>query len=341
MCNTCNLNPNQLVACGEDPADPGGYFIIKGLEYMIMYLEKLDLNKFILFTNRKEKNDIDVSITTLNESRKTNIQLIFYSQTSKLVMVNLPSLNVQGGNRSNSSVNIFHISRILKMPDDTFERLISTYFQSADPLVQRKLLDMLCVNKANISVNPDSVEVIGNMLHNAVNMTRVQKEAAVLKKVLDDVFAHLSYYFTDIQIAHEATKVRNVTRINMLAMCTAMILERLDGRRSDSDRDSWSNKRIEASSKAMEHLLRNAWACILDRVSKAAKDVTELSVKEDGLCPQRYAHHRQLHFVFQHLKVGSQEQADDEDRQGSILCAGQCHLRSRHARPGAGVHVQD
>lgn len=35
----------------------------------------LDLNKFILFNNKKEKNDQDISIT----SRKTSIQIVYFS----------------------------------------------------------------------------------------------------------------------------------------------------------------------------------------------------------------------------------------------------------------------
>lgn len=112
-CNLNKLTSRQLVACGEDPTDPGGYFLIKGLEYVVMYWEKLDLNKFILFTNKKEKNDVDVTITTLNESRKTSKQVVYYCYRNKMVMVFLPSLNTQGASRLQSSVNILHIIKIL------------------------------------------------------------------------------------------------------------------------------------------------------------------------------------------------------------------------------------
>lgn len=83
MCTLYGMNAEQLVACGEDPTDIGGYFIINSSEYVIMYLEKLDMNKFIMFVNKKEKGDVDVSITTLNKNRKTSVHPVFYSVPSR------------------------------------------------------------------------------------------------------------------------------------------------------------------------------------------------------------------------------------------------------------------
>lgn len=42
----------ELVHAGKNPKDPGGYFIMGGLEIHIMYEEKLAINKFFLTTNR-------------------------------------------------------------------------------------------------------------------------------------------------------------------------------------------------------------------------------------------------------------------------------------------------
>lgn len=42
-CNLQGLDNIQLAWRGEDPRNPGGYFIINGSEYTLMYLEKFDI----------------------------------------------------------------------------------------------------------------------------------------------------------------------------------------------------------------------------------------------------------------------------------------------------------
>lgn len=212
------------------------------------------MNKFIMFTNKKEKGDVDVSITTLNENRKTNVHLVFYSVSNRMVMVNLPSLRSPGISRLMSSINILHVLKILKFDNmQTFDTLVTKYFSSSDESVHRKLLDLLCVNKVNFAAHPDSMEIFANLLSNSSSMTKEQKEAAVMSRIQRDVFSHLSHYFGDMDEI-ETMKYRNSNKIHILAYCTAMLLENQAGIRSDTCRDSWSNKRIEAASKAMEYL---------------------------------------------------------------------------------------
>ncbi len=279
-CNLRNLTHNQLVACGEDPADVGGYFIVNGGEYVVMYMEKLDMNKFIMFNNKKEKGDMDVTITTLNVTRKTSIQVVFYSKNNRMVMVNLPSLNTPSSTRLQNSVNIFHILNIFKFGDiKRFDTLVSLYFTSKDNKMKKKLLNLLCMNRVNLSANPDSVDVISAMLSNTTGLDQEAKEAVVLAKVQKDIFAHLGYYFRDME-ERAATIHRNTNKVHILAYCTAMLLEQQAGIRSESDRDSWSNKRIEASSKAMEYLLKNAWDSKLAVIARSTKTIDELGMKK-------------------------------------------------------------
>lgn len=249
-CNLHGLTDAQLVACGEDPSDVGGYFIINGSEYVVMYMEKLDMNKFIMFSNKKEKGDMDVSITTLNETRKTSMNLVYYSNHSKMIMVCFPSLNTPSSSRHQTSVNILHVLNIVKFGGlEKFDALVAMYFTSKDKKLHKKLLYRLSFNKANFTGNTDSVAVIAALLPYMTGKTDEQKEAAVLNKVQKDIFSHISYYFVD-KSEEDSIKYQHSNRIHIIAYCTAMLLEQLAGKRKESDRDSWSNKRIEASSKS-------------------------------------------------------------------------------------------
>lgn len=204
----------------------------------------------------------------LNESRRTSKQVIFYSTTNKMIMVHLPSLSAPGSTRLQSSVNIYHILKILRLDNmDKFSRIVSRYFTSSDKRLHMKMLDLLCKNKANFNANTDSVAIISAMLPNSSKLTGEEKESMVLLKIQEELFVHLGNYFTDMD-AQQGMIYRSTNRTHLLALSTAMLLERETGVRSETDRDSWSNKRIEASSKAMEYLLRNAWSSKLTVLSK-------------------------------------------------------------------------
>ncbi|MGC8676245.1 MAG: DNA-directed RNA polymerase subunit B'' [Candidatus Micrarchaeia archaeon] len=53
LCHTKSMTNTQLVEYGEDPADPGGYFIIKGTERVLIGLEDLAPNR-VMATKEKD-----------------------------------------------------------------------------------------------------------------------------------------------------------------------------------------------------------------------------------------------------------------------------------------------
>lgn len=55
-CTLHGLSAMDMSLRGEDPMDPGGFFIVSGHEYTLMYLEKLDINKIQLVVNKKTKD---------------------------------------------------------------------------------------------------------------------------------------------------------------------------------------------------------------------------------------------------------------------------------------------
>ena len=48
LCYIRTMSPSQLIENGEDPKDPGGYFIINGSERVIVGLEDLSPNKILV-----------------------------------------------------------------------------------------------------------------------------------------------------------------------------------------------------------------------------------------------------------------------------------------------------
>ena len=69
---------DQLMAMKECPHDPGGYFVIKGVEKVILIQEQLSKNRVILEKEVKSKDDIIVtaSITSSTHERKSKSYIL-------------------------------------------------------------------------------------------------------------------------------------------------------------------------------------------------------------------------------------------------------------------------
>ncbi|MFP4403037.1 MAG: DNA-directed RNA polymerase subunit B'' [Candidatus Woesearchaeota archaeon] len=95
-CHINNLTPAQLVEKGEDPDDPGGYFIINGTERVLIKIEDLASNKFLV-----EKTKVGVSkyvgklfsefgsfkIPHLVERLKDNIIYLSFTRVKRIPVV--------------------------------------------------------------------------------------------------------------------------------------------------------------------------------------------------------------------------------------------------------------
>ncbi len=58
MCNTYNRSSEALIQLEEDPSDLGGYFVIKGNQYIIINVESLKYNESKEFINEGHKNQL-------------------------------------------------------------------------------------------------------------------------------------------------------------------------------------------------------------------------------------------------------------------------------------------
>ncbi|KAI8909987.1 hypothetical protein DFJ77DRAFT_433179 [Powellomyces hirtus] len=74
--NRCCLtgkSPEDMVKAGECPLDPGGYFIIRGTEKVILIQEQLSKNRIIVETDRLGLINASVTSSTHEKKSKTNI----------------------------------------------------------------------------------------------------------------------------------------------------------------------------------------------------------------------------------------------------------------------------
>ncbi|MDX1746183.1 MAG: DNA-directed RNA polymerase subunit B'', partial [Halobacteriales archaeon] len=62
-CNIADFTDEDLIEIGEDPADPGGYFIVNGSERVLMTSEDLAPNKILAEYDTKYGDEIQVAKT--------------------------------------------------------------------------------------------------------------------------------------------------------------------------------------------------------------------------------------------------------------------------------------
>lgn len=72
-CVLAGKNEPQLAKLGECPLDPGGYFIVRGTEKVILIQEQLSKNRIIVDTDSHGEVVASVTSSTHERKSKTNI----------------------------------------------------------------------------------------------------------------------------------------------------------------------------------------------------------------------------------------------------------------------------
>jgi len=94
VCNLYGLKEEELIAAGEDPTDPGGYFIVNGTERVIVLIEEIASNKPIF--EKTENNGVSVRINSersgfrqrhLIEMKPDGVITISFANLKKLPIV--------------------------------------------------------------------------------------------------------------------------------------------------------------------------------------------------------------------------------------------------------------
>ncbi|HIH71369.1 MAG TPA: DNA-directed RNA polymerase subunit B'', partial [Methanothermobacter thermautotrophicus] len=76
ICHLHGLSRKELMEKGEDPADPGGYFIVNGSERSIVTMEEIAPNKIILERiGEEDENRARAIVTSIRSGFRARISL--------------------------------------------------------------------------------------------------------------------------------------------------------------------------------------------------------------------------------------------------------------------------
>lgn len=288
LCHLTGLNAAELIKMGEDPLEQGGYFIIVGVEKILMLEEKLATNRiFIMNSPPKVKKYMTAMKLTTNTNKGTFLNEIIFNINS-IMKYSFQSLRKKEKKKNDQfektkKLNIVYVYQLFSM----------MYFNNKYCYTNEQIIDLIkphLIDQKSIwglytslaepsSLNKDkskkitAIEIITKKM--GVTNLSVNEKKEEIKKILKTVYEHIQ----DID-PYEGEKTKDYeiriikTKIQLLSLMVARYLDHLAGIIPLDDRDDWSNKRVEGPGRKMEQLMRISW-------NKVTKDLVDHVLRED------------------------------------------------------------
>ena len=231
-CLLYNLGRDELTRLGEDPEDPGGYFIINGSERVIVTQEYLVSNRVLVDKGRKG-------------SSTTAVAKVFSTVAGFRSLV-----SVQRRKDGRLLVNFFSVPRplplavLIKALGVTIDRNIANLVTNEPELIQELLPTLR--EAAEIVDQEEALDFIGKRV--AVGQTR-QYRILRAKQVLDNYL--LPHVGKDESFRHQ--------KALYLAQMALKVIELNLGHIDQDDKDHYANKRLKLAGEMLTSLFRVAF----------------------------------------------------------------------------------
>ena len=241
-CNIANFSDEDLIEIGEDPADPGGYFIVNGSERVLMTSEDLAPNKILAETDTKYGDDVQVA-KTFSQRRGYRALVLVERSRDGLLEVSFPSVS--------GSVDFVTLVRALGLESD--EEIVHRV--SEDPEIVKFMLENL--EAADVQSTEGAIETLGKRVASG------QGKNYQLKRANYVIDRYLLPHLHEDGVEEEDVRINKAYYLcRMAEACFELALERRDA----DDKDHYANKRLKVSGDLMRDLFRTA-------LNKLARDV--------------------------------------------------------------------
>ncbi|MEM3402409.1 MAG: DNA-directed RNA polymerase subunit B [Candidatus Hadarchaeales archaeon] len=230
ICRLYNLSDEELIKAGEDPLDPGGYFIINGSERVVVAQEDLASNSILV--ERDERVGTEVA-KVFSTHRGFRAFVVVERKRDGLLRVSFPAIPGQ--------VPLVVLMKALKLERDA--DIVKAV--SEDLEIARELFENLR-EAAEIRTRDDALDYIGKRV--AVGQPReyrLQRAQEVLDKYL---LPHLG-----------TTPADRLNKAYFLGRMTELVIELALGKREADDKDHYANKRLKLAGDLLESIFRIAF----------------------------------------------------------------------------------
>ncbi len=228
LCYTHNMTKEQLTGEGEDPDDPGGYFIIKGTERVLVGVEDLAPNRIICTREKNNSVTAKVFSTTVNFRARCSVTRDEYG----IFKVVFPTIS--------KGMDLMLILRALGL------QLKELTEEIENNEIKNDVLLNIDLSKAKEMGPSDALLEIGRL--SAPNQAKTYQEKRAEMQLDTYILPHLG-------TKAEARKAKGMYLLRMAERASLVAY----GYAKSDDKDHYANKRIKLAGDLMEELFNNAF----------------------------------------------------------------------------------
>jgi DNA-directed RNA polymerase subunit B len=234
----------KLIEAGEDPYDPGGYFIIGGTERALISLEDLAPNRVLVEFNERYGRKVEVAKVFSQKEGYRALTLMEKRKDGQLI-VSVPTASGQ--------IPLMILMKALGMEKD--EEIYNAIVSAPEManIVYANIEE--CQNKKNYPPNgiftkDDAISYLEKKFATGqAKEYRIKKVESILDRSL---LPHLG-----------DTRDDRIKKAIFLGRVARTILELSLGKRREDDKDHYANKRLKLAGDLMEDLFRVAFANVI------------------------------------------------------------------------------
>jgi DNA-directed RNA polymerase beta subunit len=236
MCYTRNMTREQLVQEHEDPYDPGGYFIIKGTERVLVGIEDIAPNRMLSSTDKKGSAVTSVTSTTLNFRAKCSVTRDKYG----IYTVMFPTIS--------KGIDIILVLRALGLNASDVIKYISNNDARNDMLLNIESSESKEVSDKDVLMHLGKISAPNQAAAYQIKRAESQLDMYILP--------HLG-----TEKENRAAKARYIIKMADRASLQAY------GYIKKDDKDSYANKRVKLAGDLLEELFTSAFKALVKDIS--------------------------------------------------------------------------
>jgi DNA-directed RNA polymerase subunit B len=270
LCFLSQLSRDELIACGEDPDDPGGYFVVNGSERVIVAMEDLAPNRIIVDIDEKGTTPIyqaKIFSTTVGFRARIELKL----KPDGAIYVSVPGVP--------SEIPFIVLMRALSLESDKDIAEAISLEKDVQTELEHSFEKALGVDTAK-----DAILFIGNRVaHGQVEEYRTQKAETAIDK---NFLPHIG-----------RTAESRKDKAMFLAEMAIRAIELKLGRRKPDDKDHFKNKRLRLAGPLLADLFRVAFRNLvrdikyqLERIGVKGPIITVSAAVRPGIVTERFQH---------------------------------------------------